>query len=64
VEGVSPLVPHLVAVLSHGADPGDLGAYLLAVLWPPWFIAKCLGVRWIIAIERNGRERRAGARLA
>jgi hypothetical protein len=40
----------------HGADPGDFGAYLLAVLWPPWFIAKCLGVRWIISIERNGNE--------
>jgi hypothetical protein len=38
------------------ADPGDLGAYLLAALWPPWFIAKFLGVRWVILIERKGNE--------
>jgi hypothetical protein len=40
----------------QGTDLGDLGAYLLAVLWPPWFIGKCLGVRWVILIERNGNE--------
>jgi DivIVA domain-containing protein len=37
-------------------DPGEIGAYLLAVLWPPWFIAKWLGVPWVILIERNGSE--------
>jgi hypothetical protein len=26
------------------------------VLWPPWFIAKWLGVPWVILIERNGSE--------
>jgi hypothetical protein len=48
--------PHWDFSSFHGVDPGDLGAYLLAVLWLPWFIAKCLGVRWVISIERNGIE--------
>ncbi|MDG5486249.1 hypothetical protein [Mycolicibacterium gadium] len=37
-------------------DLGEFGAVLLAVLWPPWFIGKCFGARWIISIERNGSE--------
>ena len=39
----------------QGPDLSDVGGYLLAVLWPPWFIAKWLGVRWVIAIERDGK---------
>src|SRR5689334_559994 len=35
---------------------GDLDTFFLAVVWPPWFIAKWFGVRWIILVERNGRE--------
>jgi len=38
------------------AGSGDFGTFFLAVVWPPWFIAKWSGVRWIILIERNGRE--------
>lgn len=37
-----------------GADPGELGLLLFAVFWPPWVLAKFLGVRWVICVERNG----------
>ena len=46
--------------------PGDLldltdlfaiaiGALFL-VLWPFWLLAKFLGVRWVVVIERDGQE--------
>jgi hypothetical protein len=46
--------------------PGDLldftGLFELAIgllfvgLWPFWLLAKFLGVRWVIVIERDGHE--------
>ncbi|MCT7659618.1 hypothetical protein [Mycobacterium deserti] len=32
-----------------------IGAVFLA-LWPFWLLGKCLGVRWAVVIERDGRE--------
>jgi hypothetical protein len=29
---------------------------LFVVLWPFWLLAKLLGVRWVIVIERDGNE--------
>jgi hypothetical protein len=29
---------------------------LFVVLWPFWLLAKLLGVRWVIMIERDGNE--------
>ena len=32
-----------------------IGALFL-VLWPFWLLAKLLGVRWVVVIERDGHE--------
>jgi DivIVA domain-containing protein len=35
---------------------GTINLLQVIVMWPPWFIAKWLGVRWKIVIERDGIE--------
>ena len=61
-----------VADLAFDGLLGLLLATPLLLLWPFWFAAKGLGVRWRIIIERDGVEvetvlvrgwRRSGARI-
>jgi hypothetical protein len=35
-------------------DLGEAAMFIVPAVWLPWFIAKWLGVRWLIEIERNG----------
>jgi hypothetical protein len=45
------------ANLSSAQEAGFIIVLLqVIVLWPPWFIAKWLGVRWRIVIVRNGTK--------
>ena len=37
-------------------DLGEAAVIILPAVWLPWLIAKWLGVRWIISIERNERQ--------
>jgi len=36
-------------------DYSDLQEAFFFIVWPLWFLAKCLGLRWIIQVERDGR---------
>jgi hypothetical protein len=43
--------------VSDFTGPLELAIGLLFVgLWPFWLLAKVLGVRWVIVVERDGHE--------